>query len=221
MLVLQRLVSLWKKDFRLSIKLFLLSGFLIILVPSTFLLCLAIMFLVIQLFIDENHNKVNVFMKSLPIGHSLLVRSRYIYVFIEVVIFLSLYFLINSGQYKSSQTNIFLSVYDYKWVDTYTIFSLVLLMFVIIMPVLYLSSSKVMANAILVIFGVCFVFGMYKLDQLANQQVEFVRKEQMEQVTMTYFYDTIPLSPVLFFIVVVLLYLGSMFLSEQILKRKI
>ncbi|WP_112179647.1 ABC-2 transporter permease [Paraliobacillus zengyii] len=221
MLFLRRLVSLWKKDFWLSMKLFLLSAFLIILVPSTLFLCFAIVFLVIQLFIDENHNKVNVFMKSLPIGHSLLVRSRYIYVFIEVVIFLSLYFLINGGQYKSSQTNIVLSVYDYKWVDIYTIFSLVLLIFVIIIPVLYLFSSKVMSNAILAIFGICFVFGMYKMDQLANQQFEFVRKEQIEQVTMKYFYDTIPLSPFVFFIVVVLLYLGSMFWSEQILKRKI
>lgn len=221
MLVLRRLVTLWKKDFWLSIKLFLLSGFLIILVPSPAFLGFAIVFLVIQLFVDENHNKVNVFMKSLPIGHSFLVRSRYIYVVLEVVVFLSLYFLVNSGQYKSSQTNIVLSVYDYKWVDIYTIFSLVLLMFVIIMPVLYLFLSKVMANTIQAIFGLGFVFGMYKMNQIASQQFEFVREEQVEQVTMEYFHAIIPLSPLLFLMVVVLLYVGSMFLSEQILKRKI
>ncbi len=214
-------MSLWKKDFWLSVKYFFVFGFLLIIVPFTFLLFLVVMFLITQLFIDENHNKVNIFMKSLPINHSFLVRSRYIYVVLEVVIFLSLYFLVNSGQYKSSQTNIFISTYDYKWVDIYTIFSLVLLMFTIIMPVLYLFSSKFMINAMQVIFGIGCTFGIYKMDQLASQQFEFAREEQIGQVTMKYFYSILPLSPLLFFVITALLYVGSMFLSEQILKRKI
>ncbi|MEN1967449.1 ABC-2 transporter permease [Lentibacillus sp. N15] len=154
------MLTLVKRDFFINswlsyggIALILIISYLI-LIPPIFMFAIIFMTLLITLFYEDDKNKVNRFLISLPVAKTQIAQSRYMFLACLAIVLLSFQwvFMLVSKPIASIAD----PYYIYDWRDFTVILCIGLLMIAICLPIFYMIPSFLLGagiNVLLFVIG--------------------------------------------------------------------
>ncbi|WP_246367023.1 ABC-2 transporter permease [Paraliobacillus salinarum] len=218
------MLMLWKKDFFIMYKLFLVMFAAIFLFGAIGQTVLFIVYFIIlfcfSIFREDKNNRINIFIKSLPISAKKMVYSRYVFLFVSVVLFMTLLRLMNMWATISRGKGASAFVFPFRMEDFIYAFVIVILVLSISLPIFYLFQKKLLLEVLLFIWFALWAFAIYQSGQFAEKQTQYDFLERLTYGISDWLEMIMPFSPSVSMIVALLLYGFSMLLTEQILKRR-
>lgn len=217
-------ITLWKKDFWLSYKVMLWFIILVFmysfLFPSVIFYGIAILLVCFHTFQEEKASPVYIFIKSLPIRVSAIVISRYSFLFILTIVLAFIVRLFNWLASNAQEDNYMSFVISFQNQDIIFIFSIVLMILSITIPLLYALKGELIVGFVTVFWGVLGFFTLLQADRYADQQTQYSFFEQPMRGASDWIEHVIPVSPFISVMLAVLFYSFSMLITIHILKRK-
>ncbi|MCT2534667.1 ABC-2 transporter permease [Aquibacillus koreensis] len=169
------------------------------------------------MFADENKNKVHYYLLSLPIGKMCLIVTRYLYILIASVCLLLFAWGI-AAITSLKPDDIFYMVYGstiYGWQDICLAFSVVLAAFAISIPFMYGFRGAIIVHVISGVMGLLTIGFIFVSTNLPDTEENWKFNDKV----MTWFRELFPLSPVVILLIGLSMYVISIVISVQLVRK--
>ncbi|CQR48324.1 hypothetical protein BN1058_02691 [Paraliobacillus sp. PM-2] len=220
---MQTIMMLWRKDLSIIYKVFLgmfAAIFFFGAVGQTVLtVTVFIVLFCFSIFREDRNNQINIFIKSLPISTRKIVYSRYAFLLISVVLFMTFLKFMNMWATVSRGKGASAFVFLFRIQDFVFTFAIVLFVLSISLPLFYFFQKKLAVDVLLFVWLAMWIFVEFNADRFAKQQTQYGYLERTTYGTSDWLEMIMPFSPSVSMICALLLYGCSMLLTEQILTR--
>ncbi|GAA5417528.1 hypothetical protein Pryu01_02602 [Paraliobacillus ryukyuensis] len=221
---MQAMIALWKKDWFVNWKTIFMCALLICLyspmIANVFIFGLLIMLNCFSVFREDKQSLVYIFLKSLPTRPKTIVYSRYTLLLMLVCLSTLLMWLLNWWVSYAKRDDPLNFIYPYQVQDVIFIFSIILIILSISLPMVYFFKSQLVVYSLMICWGGLWLLAFYWSDAYAEKQNQYDFFEQSTRGASDWLALVMPLSSGVTVILGVIAYLASMFLTEQLLKRK-